>query len=140
MIGPRLRQFRTEKGLSQKELANILGTSQGYVCDIELGKKQPGNDFLVSLRRFFAIDLNWFLLGEHQNITAEPQPVYLSKIGPAEKKKLRLMNTLIRIVNEGDEKKLKAVESQLELLDPGEKKSGMAHEEDDGTGTKGNCG
>lgn len=64
MIGERLRKLRKEKSLSQKELAGILGTSQGYISDIEKDIKKPGTDFLISLKRFLKVDLDWFLTGE----------------------------------------------------------------------------
>lgn len=64
MIGERLKKIRKEKSLSQKELAKLIGTSQGYICDIEQGIKMPGSDFLISLKRVLEIDLNWLLIGE----------------------------------------------------------------------------
>lgn len=125
MIGERLKALRKEKGLSQKELAKALDTSQGYISDIEQGIKKPGADFLVSLKRFFEIDLNWFLMDEGKGVV-ERAPIYLPEVGPADKKKLKLSSMLARIINEGDEKKIKAVEAQLDLLDPGEKRSKKA--------------
>jgi transcriptional regulator with XRE-family HTH domain len=64
MIGDRLRLLRKGKGLSQVDLADKLDTSQGYISDVEKGLKKPGTDFLLSLKRFFSVDLNWFLTGE----------------------------------------------------------------------------
>lgn len=64
MIGERLKKLRKEKGLSQKELASLLETSQGYISDIEKGIKKPGSDFLISLKRLLKVDLNWFLADE----------------------------------------------------------------------------
>jgi transcriptional regulator with XRE-family HTH domain len=136
MIGERLKLLRKKKQLSQKELAAILGTSQGYVCDIELNKKQPGSDFLISLKRFIDVDLNWFLMGDEVRAVADQGPVYLSEIGPAEKKKLKLEKLLGRIIAEGDDKKIKVVEGQLELLDPGEKKQDGANEQNEDTGVE----
>ncbi len=122
MIGERLKMLRNEKRLSQKELAAALGTSQGYVCDIELNKKVPGSDFLISLKRFFDMDLNWFLMGDEVKATVDQCPVHLSETGPAEKRRLKLERIVGRIIAEGDEKKILVVEGQLELLDPGSKK------------------
>ena len=126
MVGERLKSIRKKKGLSQKELAALHDTSQGYVCDIELGKKLPGSDFLLSLKRFLDVDLNWFLTGEQPGMAAESTPIWLAKIGPADKLKLKLVNIIARIVDENDEMKIKVVESQLDLLDPGEKRSKKA--------------
>ncbi|MEI6827080.1 MAG: helix-turn-helix transcriptional regulator [Desulfuromonadales bacterium] len=56
--------MRRERGLLQKAFAALIGTSQGYICDIEKGKKSPGSEFLVSLRRVLGVDLNLLLTGE----------------------------------------------------------------------------
>ena len=76
MIGDRLKKLRVEKGLSQKELAVSLGTSQGYISDIEKGIKKPGADNLISLKRFFGVDLDWLLTGEVKPTVAEHQQGY----------------------------------------------------------------
>ena len=60
----RLKLLRKKYDLSQKDLADMIGTSQGYISDIEIGKKSPGSGFLVSLRRVLGVDLNWLLTGE----------------------------------------------------------------------------
>lgn len=64
MIGERLKHLRKENHLSQKELAILLGTSQGYISDIEKDLKKPGTEFLLSLKRFLGVNLDWFLTGE----------------------------------------------------------------------------
>ena len=61
MIGDRLKQLRKEKSLSQQELAKRLDTSSGYISELEQGKKQPGTEFLFSLKREFNVDLNWLI-------------------------------------------------------------------------------
>lgn len=34
-----LRQLREERGLSQSALARLLGTTPGYICDMERGRR-----------------------------------------------------------------------------------------------------
>lgn len=62
-MGGRLKIVRKDRGLSQKDFAALIGTSQGYICDIEKGKKSPGGDLLLTLRLTLGIDLNWLLTG-----------------------------------------------------------------------------
>jgi len=64
MIGERLKQIRMGKGLTQKAFAELLGTSSGYISEIEQGKKMPGSEFLISLKRELGVSLDWFLAGE----------------------------------------------------------------------------
>lgn len=64
MIGARLKILRNKKGLTQKELASALSTSQSYICSLEQDRQVPGGEILLSLKRFFDIDLDWLLTGE----------------------------------------------------------------------------
>lgn len=38
-IGRRVREIRTEQGISQAQLARMMGTSRAHVCEIEAGRK-----------------------------------------------------------------------------------------------------
>ena len=40
-IGEKIKHLRTEKGITQKELANRLGTSQQNLAQYENGKRNP---------------------------------------------------------------------------------------------------
>jgi transcriptional regulator with XRE-family HTH domain len=64
MIGERIKQLRMKKGLSQQALAKRLGTSSGYISELEQGKKMPGAELLLSLKREFDVDLNWLVASE----------------------------------------------------------------------------
>ena len=37
----RLKEFREKTGYTQRELARLSGISQGYISDLEAGKKDP---------------------------------------------------------------------------------------------------
>ncbi len=64
MVGERLKLLRKRKGLSQKELASAVGTSQGHISCIEKNEKTPGGELLISLKKFFGVNLDWLLAGE----------------------------------------------------------------------------
>ena len=76
MIGDRLKQLRKSKKLTQQELAKLINTSSGYISEIENGKKVPGGEFLLSLKRFFGVSVDWLLSGE------EDQQFEQTKIEP----------------------------------------------------------
>lgn len=141
MIGDKIKTLRISKGLSQQSLAELLSTSSGYISELEKGKKKPGFDHLLSLKRVFGVDMNWLLTDGEGNrepvVCADPALLYLTEMTPERKKKAKLGNMLNRIIDEGDSKKIKAVESQLDLLDPGEKKQNHAHENDGSGGYMG---
>lgn len=49
-IGERIARYREEKGLSQDELAAMLGyKSRATICKIELGKRNVPRDLIVKL-------------------------------------------------------------------------------------------
>ncbi len=64
MIGRRIKEIRIAKELKQEELAKITGVSQGFISDVEKGKKMPGSGFVISLKRCFNINPDWLLTGE----------------------------------------------------------------------------
>ena len=48
-LGNRLKQARKEKGLSQEELANLIGLKVGTVSKYEQGARTPGIFKLVEI-------------------------------------------------------------------------------------------
>jgi len=63
-IGKRIRSYRKEKGLKVKELAQIIGISQGSLSDIENEKTKPSADTLSSIVRNTDINPYWLLTGK----------------------------------------------------------------------------
>lgn len=53
-----LRALRLSKGLSQKELAGALGTSQAAVSEYESRHRKPAEDMIRSLARVLEVDFN----------------------------------------------------------------------------------
>ena len=50
-IGNRIRKFREEQGISQKELAKRIGVSNSRISNWEQGINRPDADFLADLCR-----------------------------------------------------------------------------------------
>lgn len=48
-IGEKIRKFRTEKGLSQKELAKMAGLSEPAIRNYELGNRTPSDKQLAAI-------------------------------------------------------------------------------------------
>jgi transcriptional regulator with XRE-family HTH domain len=60
-LGLRLAQLRRERGYTQIELANKVGTTQTVVSDYERGKLRPHPDMLVRLAAAFAVSTDVIL-------------------------------------------------------------------------------
>lgn len=50
-IGSRIRRFREERGLSQKQLAELIGVKNNRVSNWEQGLNRPDADILAALCR-----------------------------------------------------------------------------------------
>lgn len=61
----KFKQIRIERKLNQSDFAHRLKVSPSFISEIEAGKKLPGAEILVSLKRHFNISLDW-LFGEEE--------------------------------------------------------------------------
>ncbi|MCL2751202.1 MAG: helix-turn-helix domain-containing protein [Firmicutes bacterium] len=59
LFGKRIKELREEKGLGQKELAAVLGTSKQNISRWEKGYFEPDQKTTVSLARFFAVSTDY---------------------------------------------------------------------------------
>ena len=57
----RLRKLRKEKQLYQKELASIVGVSDGAIGMYETGKRTPDKDMLGKLANCFDVSVDYLL-------------------------------------------------------------------------------
>ena len=63
----RLKELRREKGKTQKELANILGTTDDSIYSWEKGRSQPDIKMIRKLCIFFGVSAD-YLLGLEDNV------------------------------------------------------------------------
>ncbi len=77
MLNERIKQLRTERGLSQVDLAKTLNVSKQSVSNWENDNIQPSIEMLIKLSRVFSVSTD-FLLGEDSR-------QYLEITGLAEK-------------------------------------------------------
>ena len=61
MFSELLKRLRSEKGLSQAQLAEAAGVSPGNVGDWERGKSKPGYNALAALTRIFEVSADYLL-------------------------------------------------------------------------------
>lgn len=57
-VAEKLKSLRSEKGLSQKDLAKKLGVGEAFIKDLELGRKVAPESFLNKITKVFGKDLN----------------------------------------------------------------------------------
>ncbi len=81
LIGSRIKEIRKYLRLTQKELAKTLDISNGYISDIEKGKKNPGILVLKKLFERFNVNISYIFEGKgkffstpEKEKTIEPGP------------------------------------------------------------------
>ncbi|NLB52051.1 MAG: helix-turn-helix transcriptional regulator [Syntrophomonadaceae bacterium] len=57
----RLKELRKKAELTQRELAGLLGVAQNTISQWELGEREPDNDTLKSLAKFFGVSTDYLL-------------------------------------------------------------------------------
>ena len=61
MIGRRIKELRTENGLTQQELAKILNVSSMYITFYENEQRKPDSEFIIACSRFFDVSTDYLL-------------------------------------------------------------------------------
>jgi transcriptional regulator with XRE-family HTH domain len=78
----RIKQYRKEKGLTQKELADIIGVKHTALSNWETNIAKPDIDTIIKLSNYFGISIDNLVLGVEsnkiiaQNIIQEQQADY----------------------------------------------------------------
>jgi transcriptional regulator with XRE-family HTH domain len=62
-VGHRVRELRGFD-VTQADLANRLGVSQGYLSTVEHGQREIGVEVLLAISREFGKSIEWLLTGE----------------------------------------------------------------------------
>ena len=60
-FGIRLKELRTERKITQKELAKALGCSQSMIAQWEAHKNKPTEDFIVKTAKLFEVSTDYLL-------------------------------------------------------------------------------
>lgn len=69
-FGQRMRQLRQSKGLTQKQLASMLGLSKSVISAYETDLRLPSYDILIQLASIFSVTTD-FLLGIRHEAVAD---------------------------------------------------------------------
>ena len=62
----RLRLLRSEKGVSQKQVASVLGITEDGYQNYEVGRRKPNFDIIPSIADFFDVSTD-YLFGRSDN-------------------------------------------------------------------------
>lgn len=65
MIGCRIKQRRKELGLTQVQIKELTGISNGNLSDLENGNRLPSATALIELSRVLQVTTDWILTGNY---------------------------------------------------------------------------
>lgn len=71
-IGGFLRELRNEKGLTQEQLAEMLGVTNRSISRWETGATMPEFDLLIQVAEYFGVSADEILDGERKPESANP--------------------------------------------------------------------
>lgn len=67
LLGSKVRRLREQAGLSQTDLAKLLGLSQqskGVISEIESGKKLPRAEIILRIAQHFNVTTDYLLVDD----------------------------------------------------------------------------
>ena len=93
-LGERLKMYRTQKGLSQEKIAEMLDVSRQAVTKWEAGQATPSSDHLIALADLYDVSLDE-LIGKKEHEEATVEEKQKKRFSPKHNPILR--NNLIKI-------------------------------------------
>jgi transcriptional regulator with XRE-family HTH domain len=60
----KLKVLRTQRGLSQRELARQLGIAESYICHFEQGRRKPRTELTIQIAAFFGVSVDVLIRDE----------------------------------------------------------------------------
>ena len=67
-FGEKIKQLRTEKNLTQPQLAEAIGIEQSYLSKLENDKSIPSADIFQAILKALSVDVGHFLEGIDEKI------------------------------------------------------------------------
>ena len=111
----RLRELRTSRKLSQRDLASCLGISKSSVNMYECGNREPGIDTLEAIADFFNVDLD-YLSGKTSEIKSFSGDFGLNNALTLDANEKKIIDAYRGFNDEGKEKVLDTI-SDMQQLD-----------------------
>ena len=91
-IGYRIREFRSQRGLTQEELAFRIHSSTAYVSNIERGVKKPSLQKLLDIADTLQVTLNDFIYESEPflpPVKEDEMSILLSQYHPIKQEELK---------------------------------------------------
>ena len=100
LIGRRIREVRTQRGLSQAQLAFDAGMQNSYICHVEKGEKQVSLKALVAIAEALQATADVFLYGQQKFDTTQYQSEFIEVLSGCDEFEKRIIFNAASAVKE----------------------------------------
>ena len=113
----RIKQVRTEAGLTQAQFAEKIGLSRNYVAMIEIGQRDPSDRTVSDICRIYGIQEDWLRYGlEPMRAEKSEEEQIAELVGSALNGSSRLKKAVIKMLCSRSDAELQALEDMLRQL------------------------
>ena len=118
--GKRISEYRKKRGVSQQQLADLIGISRSYLGDIEAGRSEPSTHFLTAITTKTDVSSDWILTGEGEMLKTKPDPTPTSstedrRCGISERR-LTMMDELLDGLDQTQQQEILSVISEKKRI------------------------
>ncbi len=93
-FGEKLKTLRLKRGLSQKQLADILFVTRRCIGNWEAGRRKPDINTLSMLSKIFDVDMDYFF-NDSQGFTSLPEVILVENEEPSLENYAKLIKAVI---------------------------------------------
>lgn len=119
MVGKRLATLRQEKGMTQNELAKVLGLSLNSISLYERDLSQPNDETKIQIARLFGVSMD-YLMGmsdrRKEDDVGEPVLLYCKGLTTQEQRELMEFCKRFQKKYQSDEVQAETLEREFLLL------------------------
>ena len=91
-FGLRIAKLRTQRGLSQQQLAQMLGVKRSVVSYYESGDRLPSFDVLIMLSKVFSVSTDYLLTGQEKARSLD--------VTGLEEKEIEALSSVINVIRD----------------------------------------
>lgn len=98
MIGARIKEIRTKKGITQEQLSERMEINPKYLSSIERGKENPTLNTLIRLSESLGVDLSEIFRFIQIEDPAERKSLIISLLDESDSEQLKLIFKILSAI------------------------------------------
>ncbi|MBQ8954083.1 MAG: helix-turn-helix transcriptional regulator [Clostridia bacterium] len=92
-FGQRIAKLRTNRALSQQQLAQMLGVKRSVISYYESGDRLPSFDVLIMMSRVFSVSTDYLLKGQEKTRNLD--------VTGLEEKEIEILSSMVNALRDG---------------------------------------